>query len=203
MQTFFIGAHIGEKKTNIESSIMSKEIDQFGFFMNYPLDEVTATFLERTMLNVIPESLEKYRIKKFGNTDYYYLYNVFSFNKKEILDTIKTKIESFIKNDYSSVLNPDGVVNHSKDSDVFIDVFNNIVIVRGKENVKNLIYFLSTCIGEVVNKSDVDSISEMKDLGMEKLIKLSYPIFDDFISIFNDRTSKNVLVQNRHIKRNK
>ena len=80
-----------------------------------------------------------YDFNKLEDTDYYYLYNK-EYNKD--LTNIEESLKKVLSNDFSEVIDSEHFSlagnSYSINNTVFWDVLNDIILVKGKENLKLL-----------------------------------------------------------------
>ena len=81
-----------------------------------------------------------YDFNKLEGADYYYLYNK-EFNNNSI-DEIENSLNKMLSNDFSEVIDSEHFSlagnSYSINNTVFWDVLNDIILVKGKENLKLL-----------------------------------------------------------------
>lgn len=84
--------------------------------------------------------ISSYDFEKLENKDYYYLYNkkLGKINPKDI----KESLNKIFSGDLNEVLDKEhltlGVLNDEVENTIFWDVLNDVIIVKGKDNIKLL-----------------------------------------------------------------
>lgn len=89
----------------------------------------------------ITSAISAYDFEKLEGTDYYYIFQKYGQSKKDPLE-IEESIKKTISGNWEDIVNWEtltlGCPDESIDNDVFWDVNNNIIIVKGKENLRQI-----------------------------------------------------------------
>lgn len=81
-----------------------------------------------------------YDFGKVEDTDYYFIFKKFGVNNNfQDEEAVRAITERFVKGETEGVINPEGLtIGTEKESDVFIDVVNNIIITKGENNLQDV-----------------------------------------------------------------
>ena len=92
----------------------------------------------RKSKNYIYASLGEYDFDNIEDTEYYYMYKATGENKRDGLDVEKNVLD-LLYGSWDNVVNPEdlsiGHPDETIENDIFWDVNNDIIIVKGKENL--------------------------------------------------------------------
>ena len=90
----------------------------------------------------ISSTLGLYDFDQFENTKYYYIYRKYGKNViKYTSEQIDTSIRKILSGDFEDVISDNfslGIPDESLENDIFWDVNNDIIVVKGKENLKQM-----------------------------------------------------------------
>lgn len=128
-----------------------------------------------------------YDISKVKNTDYYFIFKKYGINSNYLdEETVKARVESMLNGNTEIVANSEDFSHRFSDKNTaFIDVNNNIIITKGKENIKevciellmhsydyiNQVWNVETEFEKIAMATDTALIYKTHDLDMTKQIE--------------------------------
>ena len=108
-------------------------------------DEAANIYFEQSLYE-ISSTLGMYDFGKLANTEYYYIFKKYGKEGKIDPNLVETSLEKIIHGNLDDVINRDtslGIPDRSIENDIFLDVNNNIIFVKGKENLRQIIIDLA------------------------------------------------------------
>lgn len=108
-------------------------------------DTYAETDFDRSFFN-ISRCLDLYDFEKVEELDYYYIFQ--KYGKENLIneEEIREAVRNLFNKNWKDVISPDdfnlGFPDKDEECDVFWDVNNDLIIVKGKENLKALVYYL-------------------------------------------------------------
>ena len=103
-------------------------------------DEAANIYFEQSLYE-ISSTLGLYDFGKLANTEYYYIYKKYGKEGKIDPNVIEISLENILYGNLDDVVNRDaslGIPDESIENDIFWDVNNNIIFVKGKENWRQM-----------------------------------------------------------------
>ena len=103
-------------------------------------DEAANIYFEQSLYE-ISSTLGMYDFGKLANTEYYYIFKKYGKENKIDPNVVETSLEKIIHGNLDDVINRDtslGIPDESIENDIFWDVNNNIIFVKGKENLRQI-----------------------------------------------------------------
>lgn len=103
-------------------------------------DEAANIYFEQSLYE-ISSTLGMYDFGKLTNTEYYYIFKKYGKEDKIDPNVVETSLEKILQGNLDDVVNRDtslGIPDESIENDIFWDVNNNIIFVKGKENVRQI-----------------------------------------------------------------
>lgn len=89
----------------------------------------------------ISSALSAYDFGKLEGTNYYYIFQKYGQSKKDPLE-VEESIKKILSGDWEDIVNWEtitlGIPDESIENDVFWDVNNNIIIVKGEKNLRQI-----------------------------------------------------------------
>ena len=108
-------------------------------------DEAANIYFEQSLYE-ISSTLGMYDFGKLANTEYYYIFKKYGKEGKIDPNVVETSLEKILHGNLDDVINRDtslGIPDGSIENDIFLDVNNNIIFVKGKENLRQIIIDLA------------------------------------------------------------
>ena len=108
-------------------------------------DAAANIYFEQSLYE-ISSTLGMYDFGKLANTEYYYIFKKYGKEGKIDPNLVETSLEKIIHGNLDDVINRDtslGIPDESIENDIFWDVNNNIIFVKGKENLRQIIIDLA------------------------------------------------------------
>ncbi len=103
-------------------------------------DEAANYYFDQSLYE-ISSTLGMYDFEKLIDTDYYYIFKRYGKEGKLDPSTVEICLKSILQGNLNDVVNRDtslGIPDKSIENDIFWDVNNNIIFVKGKENLKQI-----------------------------------------------------------------
>ena len=104
------------------------------------VDESANIYFEQSLYE-ISSTLGMYDFGKLANTEYYYIFKKYGKEGKIDPNVVETSLEKILHGNLDDVVNRDtslGIPDESIENDIFWDVNNNIIFVKGKENLRQI-----------------------------------------------------------------
>ncbi len=108
-------------------------------------DEAANIYFEQSLYE-ISSTLGMYDFGKLANTEYYYIFKKYGKENKIDPNVVEISLEKILQGNLDDVVNRDtslGIPDESIENDIFWDVNNNIIFVKGKENLRQIIIDLA------------------------------------------------------------
>ena len=108
-------------------------------------DEAANIYFEQSLYE-ISSTLGMYDFGNLANTECYYIFKKYGKEDKIDPNLVETSLEKIIHGNLDDVINRDtslGIPDESIENDIFWDVNNNIILVKGKENLRQIIIDLA------------------------------------------------------------
>ena len=103
-------------------------------------DEAANIFFEQSRYE-ISSTIGMYDFGKLANTEYYYIFKKYGKENKIDPNVVETSLEKILHGNLDDVVNRDtslGIPDQLIENDIFWDVNNNIIFVKGKENLRQI-----------------------------------------------------------------
>lgn len=117
-----------------------KELDGEKVLEMESTDEAANIYFEQSLYE-ISSTLGMYDFGKLANTEYYYIFKKYGKEGKIDPNMVETSLEKILHGNLDDVVNRDtslGIPDESIENDIFWDVNNNIIFVKGKENLRQI-----------------------------------------------------------------
>lgn len=103
-------------------------------------DEATDIYFDESLYEV-SSTLGLYDFGRLSNTEYYYIFKKYGKEGKIDPNIVETSLRKILQGSLNDVVNRNtslGISDKSIENDVFWDVNNNIIFVKGKENLRQI-----------------------------------------------------------------
>lgn len=117
-----------------------KELDGKKILEMESTDEGANIYFDQSLYE-ISSTLGMYDFEKLGNTEYYYVYKKYGKENKIDRNVVEASLEKILNGNLNDVVNRDTTLGMSDkliENDIFWDVNNNIIFVKGKENLRQI-----------------------------------------------------------------
>ncbi len=187
MDKCFVGNHLEVNKGCISNDSLSREV---------------WNMMKKTIKTLV-DDLENCEISQYNDSEYCYICMKDSNDEGYIYSSI----ENFMNDNYNLLYDSKNKC-HSTNTTIFVEVNKNFIIVKGMEELKNLLYIL--CYIKYKEECEyalgIDaSLEEMYEHAMYTLITEHADILDDFLSIMANvsKETSSDKVKKRHRKTTK
>lgn len=122
-----------------------KEVNGKKVLEFYSTDAAADIHFDKSLYE-ISGTIGMYDFGKLTDTEYYYIFKKYGKEGKIDPNLVETSLEKIIHGNLDDVINRDtslGIPDESIENDIFWDVNNNIIFVKGKENLRQIIIDLA------------------------------------------------------------